>query len=165
MAAPSQSSTEQPASPAPIPSFTVSATPAGSSAKHFSKSADTGTSTAATTAAAWLTASSRLTDPSGRPKVAANPPLVVAKASKPTDARILAEPSSHGFGITSGAGPWCKARKRSAFSTWVAMHRNLGRPTQRPCTGVGEATGSQADSFPLLVAAVTHPEVSQHGRG
>ena len=88
-----------------MPSTTVSATAAGSSAKPFSKSADTGTSTAATTAAAWATASSRVTDPSRRPRVAANPPLVVARASKPMAARSLAEPGSHGLGMSSGAGP------------------------------------------------------------
>jgi len=40
---------------------TVSATPAGSSAKQFSRSADTGSSVAPTSAAAWASASSRVT--------------------------------------------------------------------------------------------------------
>src|SRR5947209_5960828 len=116
MSSPLQSSTEHPANPASTPMATVSATPSGASAKQFSKSAETGTSTAAATAAAWLTASSRVTDPSRRPRVAANPPLVVARASKPMASRRRADPTSHGFGINSGAEPRCRARNRSALS-------------------------------------------------
>jgi hypothetical protein len=56
-------------------------------------------------AAAWPIASSRVTSPSGRPRVAAKPPLVVASASKPSDARRAADPGSHGLGSSSGAGP------------------------------------------------------------
>jgi hypothetical protein len=105
MASPLQSSTEQPANPPRIPWVTVDATPAGSSAKQFSKSADTGTSTAAAMARPCAKASSRVTDPSRRPSVAANPPLVVASAWNPREARSLAEPTSHGFGMSRGVDP------------------------------------------------------------
>src|SRR3990170_4056815 len=50
---PAKSSIEHPARPAAPASVTVSATPAGSSAKPFSVSAAIGTSTAAASAAPW----------------------------------------------------------------------------------------------------------------
>jgi len=40
-------------------------------------------------------------------------------------ARIFAEPTSHGFGITNTPGPSCKARNRSAFSLWVKLTTHL----------------------------------------
>ncbi len=58
----------------------VSATPSGSSAKPFSRSAETGRSVASTIAVALAIASSTVIDPSSRPRVAAEPPLVVANA-------------------------------------------------------------------------------------
>src|ERR1700754_3146568 len=79
-----QSSTENPARPAPTASRAVSATPSGSSANPFSRSADTGTSLADAIWAAWVIASSRVTEPSRRPSDAAKPLLVVARASKPS---------------------------------------------------------------------------------
>ena len=94
----------------------VSATPAGSSAKAFSRSAETGRSVAATITAACTMASSLVTEPSLRPRVAAKPELVVARASNPSDASSLAEPRSQGFGIRSGSPARCKARNRCALS-------------------------------------------------
>ncbi len=114
-----KSSTEQPASPAAAASLMVSATPAGSSANAFSRSAETGRLVAATIAAACPSASSRVTAPSRRPSVAANPPLVVASAAKPSEASSRAEPASHGFGSSSGSGPSCRARNTRARSACV----------------------------------------------
>jgi hypothetical protein len=95
----------------------VSATPAASSAKQFSISADTGSSPAATIDALWASASSRVTEPSRRPSVAAKPLLVVASASNPSDASSLAEPASHALTSSSGSSAWCNCRNRCAFST------------------------------------------------
>jgi large subunit ribosomal protein L13 len=50
-------------------------------------------------ARALAIASLRVSIPSRRPNVAAEAPLEVANASKPSPASILAEPASHGFGI------------------------------------------------------------------
>ena len=92
------------------------ATPSGSSAKQFSRSADTGRSVAATIEAACARASSRLTEPSSRPRVAANPLLVVARASNPSQASSLADPASQGLGMSSGIGPPCSERNCAALS-------------------------------------------------
>ena len=97
----------------------VSATPAGSSANAFSRSAETGRLVAAAIAAACPSASSRVTAPSRRPSVAANPPLVVASAAKPSEASSRAEPASHGLGSSSGSGPSCRARNTRARSACV----------------------------------------------
>ena len=40
--------------------------------------------------------------PSRRPRVAAKPPLVVAIAAQPTEAKSRADPSSHALGIEEG---------------------------------------------------------------
>ncbi len=79
------------------------ATPSASSANPFSRSADTGSGVAATIAAEWASASSRVTELSTRPSVAANPLLVVASASKPSEASSFADPASHGFGMSRGS--------------------------------------------------------------
>ena len=89
-------------------------------AKQSSRSADTGRSVAATIAAACSIASARVTDPSCRPSVVAKPLLVVASASKPSDASSRAEPASHGLGMSSGVPGTCSAanaRARSAALT------------------------------------------------
>ena len=121
------------------PRRAVSATPAASSAKQFSRSAETGSGVAATIAAACSSASSRVTDPSNRPRVAANPLLVVASAWKPSDASRRAEPASHGFGMSSGSPGRCSARKRAASAAWSviapasgAAGRRHRRATSRP---------------------------------
>src|SRR5262245_19741671 len=101
----------------------VSATNAGSSPNPSSRSAETGTSTAAATVAAWTMASSRVTEPSRRPVVPAKPLLVVARAEKPIEARSRADPASHGYGINNTSGPWWRARKRSHFSCCVGIGR------------------------------------------
>ena len=97
------SSTEHPASPVSAASAMVVATPSGSSAKPFSRSALTGSSVASTMVAACARASSRVTDPSSRPSGAANPELVVANAVKPREAKSRAVPRSHGFGSRRGS--------------------------------------------------------------
>src|SRR5690242_14753509 len=88
-------------------------------------------------AAAWAIASSRVTFPSRRPRVAANPLLVVARAAKPSEANSFAEPRSHGLGSSSGSGPLCSARKRSACWIWVAMAPNVSAGRLRPVGWVG----------------------------
>ena len=94
----------------------VSATAAGSSAKAFSRSAETGRSVAATMTAEWTRVSSRLTEPSFRPSDAAKPELVVARASNPRDASSLAEPRSHGLGSRRGSPARCRDRNWRALS-------------------------------------------------
>src|SRR5579872_387129 len=109
---------EQPESPTPRAFSSVIRTCDGSSEKPFSRSADTGTGPAAFTITAALASdSSSMVWPSRRPSEAANPLLVVARAWKPSEIRSLAEPASQALGISSGSGPWCRARKRSACST------------------------------------------------
>jgi hypothetical protein len=87
-------------------SATVSATSAGDVPKQCSRSALTGSSVAAASAAAWPIASSRVTPPSGRPSELAKPALVVASAGKPRCASSLALPGSQALAITSGAVAW-----------------------------------------------------------
>src|SRR5918992_3110701 len=149
---PVKSSTEHPASPAAVASRTVSATPSGSSAKPFSRSAVTGSSVAWTTCAACSTASSRVTRPSARPRVAANPLLVVARAWKPREASSTADPRSHGLGSSSGRRPRCRARNPLAFSACsvIAGAPWSGRapfavrlPLSRSGAGVGEVEVAQ----------------------
>src|SRR5438067_8502154 len=107
--------------------LTVSATSSDPSPNAFSKSADTGSSVAATIVAACDSASSLVTDPSRRPRVAACPLLVVASASNPSDASSLAAPASHALGISNGASRWCNSRKCWAFSAWAGIAFNLQR--------------------------------------
>src|SRR6266849_1387243 len=72
--------------------------------------------------AAFTRASSLVTEPSLRPRVAAKPELVVARASKPSDTSNLAEPRSQGFGIRSGSPGRCRARNRCAWSAGLIIH-------------------------------------------
>ena len=115
-----------------IASSTALATAAGSSPNPFSRSADTGRAVAATIAAAWTRASSRLTEPSSRPRLAANPLLVVARASYPTQARIRADPASQGFGSSSGPSRWCSSRKRAAWSAVSEVKGHVRTLTREP---------------------------------
>ena len=57
-------------------------------------------------AAACARASSRVTLPSSRPRVAANPELVVAMAEKPSAVSSAADPRSQAFGSRRGPEPW-----------------------------------------------------------
>src|SRR5262249_30059708 len=100
----------------------VSAQAAGSSPKPFSRSAETGSGVASTIARAFLSVSSRLTAPSesGLPSENAKPALVVASASKPSDANSLADPASHAFGTTNRPGLSCRCRNRSARARCVS---------------------------------------------
>src|SRR3954470_22941921 len=67
--------------------------------------------------------SSRVPVLSARPSVNARPPLVVARALKPSPSSTLADPASHGLGITKGS-PWCSAANASPFSCCVATRRS-----------------------------------------
>jgi hypothetical protein len=67
-----------------------------------------------------------------RPMVKAKPELVLASALKPRPARTLAEPASHGLGMTNGS-PSCSARKSAPFSCCVGGMRHMMRtPTRAP---------------------------------
>src|SRR5580692_4614525 len=97
-------------------SVIVTATASGSAAKQSSRSAETGMSTARVRSPEWASTSSRVIAPSRRPRVTAKPPLVVAMAAQPMEAKRRAEPSSHALGMKSGVpGTW-RARRVSAFS-------------------------------------------------
>src|SRR5262249_16377612 len=87
-----------------------------SSAKPFSRSAETGRSVASTIVVALPIASAAVTEPSSRPSVAAEPLLVVAPAPKPSEAGSPPEPPAPGVGSKSGRPPWWSARNRSARS-------------------------------------------------
>src|SRR5690606_17863645 len=66
--------------------------------------------------------------PSQRPKEKANPALLDASASKPSEARIFADPASHGLGSTSSCLRCSRARKVSARCAWVAIVRSFHSP-------------------------------------
>src|ERR1700677_9457 len=116
---PVKSATEPPARPSSIAAEMVAATPSGSWAKQFSRSAETGMSTAPASSPACARTSSLLMAPSRRPRAAANPPLVVAIASKPSEANKAADPMSQALGMRSGVPGVCKARNCSARSVSV----------------------------------------------
>src|SRR5882724_9483619 len=59
--------------------------------------------------------------PSTRPRAFASPRLVVAKASKPSEAKSFAVPASQGLGMTKIPGRSCKARNIRARSACVRM--------------------------------------------
>ncbi len=68
-----------------------------------------------------------------RPIDQAKPALVVASASKPAPASNLAEPTSHGLGITKTCARAWRSKKRARRSLWRhAVHLDHGRtPEQR----------------------------------
>ena len=72
---------------------------------------------AAAIVAAWAIASSRVTDPSRRPRVAAKPLLVVARAWNPSQASSRADPWSQGLGSSRGRPGWCTAASSPPCST------------------------------------------------
>ena len=84
-------------------------------------------STAAASSPAWVRTSSLVMAPSRRPRVAANPPLVVAMASKPSEANKAADPMSQALGMRSGVPGVCRARNRSARAVfrWIGHTRKL----------------------------------------
>jgi hypothetical protein len=51
----------------------------------------------------------------------ATPRLVVASASKPSAANILAVPASQGLGMMKAPGRSCRARNIDAFSAWLRI--------------------------------------------
>ncbi len=53
--------------------------------------------------------------------MAAKPPLVVASASKPSEAKSTADPMSHALGMRSGVPGTCSERNRSARLVGVVM--------------------------------------------
>ena len=100
-ARPVASSMDPPTSPTAAARRMVSAQVSGSSPKPFSRSAETGNEVASTIARAFASVSSRPIAPSasGLPTENANPALVVASASNPSFASMLADPASQGLGI------------------------------------------------------------------
>ena len=131
----------------------------------FSRSAETGRSTAATTARACASASSRRTWPSRRPSVPAKAPLDVASAGKPRPARMRAEPASQGLGITNAPGPWCRARKRSALSLWLKLMKLLltSMPDHRGRRSSPEARTSRGLP-PAALSRTNYPAKSSRSR-
>jgi hypothetical protein len=59
----------------------------------------------------------------------AEAPLEVARAWKPSAARMRAEPASHGLGITKAPGASWRARKRMALSLWLTVMVGLLEPS------------------------------------
>ena len=49
--------------------------------------------------------------------MAAKPPLVVARASNPSEANRTAEPTSHALGMSRGVPGTCNERNRAAGSS------------------------------------------------
>lgn len=91
-----------PTAPAARTARIVAATSEGSGPYPLSTSAVTGTSTAATIRRTASAISVRVSpSPSGRPRLHATPPLVVATASAPADTIITALAASQAFGMTS----------------------------------------------------------------
>ena len=103
---------------------TFASTPAGSIAKPPSKSALTGTSTAAAIARRCASASSSVTVVSDLPRLQAKPELVVASAGKPSISRYRALPTSHGFGMTKQPDSW-SSRKRATRSVEGSMRATI----------------------------------------
>ncbi|SRR5712691_572553 len=130
-------------------------TPSGLPENPSSRSAETGRVVAAAIAAACPSACSLLAEPSGRPNVAAKPLLVVASAGKPSHSRSLAEPASHGFGISSGPLPWCSSRKRFTLSRWLVMASIYGSRTGRPARALALARGRSPPGMTSPSAGVT----------
>ena len=120
---PLASSMEPPTIPLAAAHRIVWAQPSGVSLKPFSKSAATGKVVALAIMPALASVSSRDNAPSasGRPRLKAQPALVVARASKPRLASMIAEPASHGLGITKARSRSCKALKVSARRAWASM--------------------------------------------
>src|SRR3984957_17924733 len=138
----------------------VAATPSGSWAKQFSRSAETGMSTAPASSPPWPRTSSLLMAPSRRPRVAAKPPLVVAIASNPSEANRAADPMSQALGMRSGVPGTCSARNRSARA---AAGVGLVMPAPYRCAGRtveirrGSAGCSHLGKLPVL-------ELDRHGQ-
>src|SRR5215475_4241357 len=63
--------------------------------------------------------------PSRRPSTPAEAPLEVARAGKPSPARIRAEPASQALAMTKNPGSRCNAWKRFAFSLWLDVTSGL----------------------------------------
>src|SRR5947199_330837 len=60
-----------------------------------------------------------------RPRLLARPRLVVASASKPSEASSFAVPASQGLGMMKTPGRLCRARNAVPFSAWVRMTSDL----------------------------------------
>src|SRR4051812_10739931 len=132
---------EKPAARARARSRAVSATPPGSSGKPRSLSTLSGSGVAAATSETCLTSSSRVTCMSRFPSVHAKPALVVASASKPSDASSFAEPTSHGLGMTKTPSRSCSSRKVATSCNLTAArlllpHRQC-QHERRPGAGIG----------------------------
>src|SRR5262245_16871470 len=106
---------EPPTAPDPATRVIASAAACGLAPYPFSRSTETGSRVARSSARACSTTSSNVVAPSARPSVNANPELVLASAGKPSAASTFAEPASHGLGMRNTPSA-CSARKASAFS-------------------------------------------------
>ena len=105
-----------PTAPSSTARATVRPTSSAVSPYPASRSAVTGTLTAATMRPTCSSIVSRSSaPPSGTPQDQAMPALVVAMAGKPTCSRMRAEPASQAFGSTK-PGPACRARRAAALS-------------------------------------------------
>src|SRR4051812_34665960 len=148
--------------PVATASLTFTATPSGSRAKPYSKSAFTGTPTASAIWRRCSSASSRRTPLSGRASDQACPALVVASASKPICSSATALPVSHGFGITKQPAA-CSRRKASTRSSCFRRSSGLGRhPLRRSHEGAEDPENREEDpeeEHPAVpVSQRHHPE-------
>src|ERR1700689_1166618 len=150
---PVKSSTEPPARPSSTAAVMVAATPSGSWAKQFSRSAETGMSTAPASSPQCARTSSLVMAPSSRPRVAANPPLVVAIASKPSEANRAADPMSQALGMRSGVPGVCKAR-----NCWARAVAVIAAPYREDASvglcGLGELPVLELDRHGQEVADI-----------
>ena len=96
---------------------------------------------------------SRERPPSGTPSALETPELVVAIAGNPSVSAMRALAPSQALSNSSGAGPACSARRRSAaawFATATLARRAAGRPAP---TGVRMAMLTRL--YALIVAICT----------
>src|SRR5829696_133288 len=163
---PVESSIERPAMPVPAARRTCSATGSGSTAKPPSKSALTGTLTAAETARRWSRVWSSVTPLSARPVVQANPALVVARAGKPSRSSAAALPASHGFGMTKQ--PAVCSRRKAATRSSCTVIGPPHRPGPGPMMPGGDDRAMRAVVFEEygarpVVQEVPDPVPAEHG--
>src|SRR5215472_11145342 len=147
---PVASSIEPPTMPASAANRMIAAASSGSSAYPFSRSAFTGRSVAAAISRQLAISSSRVIEsvPSIRPQELENPRLVVANASKASEASNFAVPASQGLGMMKIPGRSCSARNDRARSACVRMVNSyrqhlvaLAVPLTKQCSPTSERLG------------------------
>ena len=107
---------------------------------------------AAASVATWATSSSRVTLWSSLPSDQANPALVVASASKPSDASSRAEPTSHGFGITNSCSRSCSSLKRHFRSATICATSVGVVPTCTPHASSASFLACAVPDEPEMIA-------------